>query len=104
VSAPVSGGVLERPDALDLEELIAQEPPPCQVVLVMGCRCGKRCRDDVERPCGRPSVAVVEVTCPVHGTHRMWMCRRCVDSHVGEVQVPRVCGCGAPVELRVTSS
>lgn len=100
----MSAGVLEQAPAVDLEELVAAEPPPCEVVFILGCTCGRGC-PEVERACGKPSVAVVEVICPVHGTNRMWMCQQCVE-HASEhaVDIPRVCQCGAPVALRVVSS
>lgn len=99
----MSAGVPERAPAVDLEELVAAEPPPCEVVLVFGCTCGRGC-PEIERACGRPSVAVVEATCPACGIQRLWVCQDCVDRHVDASDIPRVCECGAPVALKVTSS
>lgn len=98
----MSAAVAEQADAGDLDELAAAEPPPCQLVLVLGCTCGRGC-PEIERACGRPSVAVVDATCPACGIQRVWVCQECVEL-LPTLFIPRVCECGAPVALKVTSS
>ena len=53
-------------EVVPIEGIDLENTPPCQLLFN-------------ELPCGLPSVARILSTCPVHGTARQFICKRCLE-------------------------